>query len=409
MHCSPRHRPEGGDAVAAGVVERADLALDAADPEPAGHEHAVHPGEGGRRPGRGPALVGGHPPHLDLGAVREPAGADRLAHREVRVGQVHVLPDDGDGHRLAGLVHPLEQVAPHRPVDVAERQPEAAHHVRVEALGVQDLGDVVDRRGVGAGDDAVLLDVAHQGDLAGHLLRDVPVGAQHEPVGLDTDVAQRRDGVLGRLGLQLARRREERHQRHVQEEAVVAADLVAQLAGGLEEGQRLDVADGAADLGDHDVGRGTLVPVAHREHPRLDLVGDVRDDLHGVAEVLTAALLGDHLGVHLAGGDVGPRVEVAVQEALVVTDVEVGLGAVLGHEDLAVLERVHRAGVDVEVGVELLHRHPQAPAGEQLPEARGGQALAQRGRDAAGHEDVLRGARVLHGHIPPRRRGSVRE
>ena len=43
-------------------------------------------------------------------------------------------------------------------------------------------------------------------------------------------------------------------------------------------------------------------------------------------------------------------------------DVEVGLGAVVGDEDLAVLERVHRPGVDVEVGVELLHRDPQ-PAG----------------------------------------------
>ena len=50
-----------------------------------------------------------------------------------------------------------------------------------------------------------------------------------------------------------------------------------------------------------------------------------------------------------------PR-EVLVDEALVVADVEVGLGAVLGHEDLAVLERAHRARVDVQVRVELLRR-----------------------------------------------------
>ena len=66
--------------------------------------------------------------------------------------------------------------------------------------------------------------------------------------------------------------------------------------------------------------------------------------------------------VDLAGGDVGRAVQVGVEEALVVADVEVGLGAVVGDEDLAVLERVHRAGVDVEVGVELLHRDAQ-PAG----------------------------------------------
>ena len=72
-------------------------------------------------------------------------------------------------------------------------------------------------------------------------------------VGLDADRAQRGDRVLGGLGLQLAGRADVRHQRDVEEEAVVAADLVAHLAGGLEERQRLDVADGAADLGDDDV------------------------------------------------------------------------------------------------------------------------------------------------------------
>ena len=81
--------------------------------------------------------------------------------------------------------------------------------------------------------------------------------------------------------------------------------------------------------------------------------------------------------------------QVDVEEALVVADVEVGLGAVVGHEDLAVLERVHRARIDVEVRVELLHHDAQSARREQIAEARGRQALAQRGNDTTGHEDVL--------------------
>ena len=167
------------------------------------------------------------------------------------------------------------------------------------------------------------------------------VGAADDGVGLDADLAQRGHRVLGGLGLQLARRPDVGHQRDVQEEAVVPADVVAHLARGLEERQRLDVADGAADLGDHDVDRSSGRP--HGQDPVLDLVGDVRDHLDGVAEVVAAALLGDHAGVDLPGGDVGDLVEVGVQEPLVVPDVEVGLRAVVGDEDLAVLERVHRA------------------------------------------------------------------
>ena len=60
--------------------------------------------------------------------------------------------------------------------------------------------------------------------------------------------------MLRRLRLELAGRRDERHQREVDEDRVLAADVVAELTNRLEERQRLDVADGAADFDDHHVG-----------------------------------------------------------------------------------------------------------------------------------------------------------
>ncbi len=69
-------------------------------------------------------------------------------------------------------------------------------------------------------------------------------------------------------------------------------------------------------------------------------------------------------------------------------DVQVGLGAVVGDEDLSVLEGVHRARVDVEVGVELLHHHAQSASGEEVAEAGCRQTLPQRGNDTARHENV---------------------
>ena len=153
----------------------------------------------------------------------------------------------------------------------------------------------------------------------------------------------------------------------------------------------------------------TLVADAHGQDPVLDLVGDVRDHLDGVAEVVAAALLGDHAGVDLAGGHVGDLAEVGVEEPLVVPDVEVGLGAVVGDEHLAVLERVHRPGVDVEVGVQLLHRHAQPARLQQAAEAGGREALPEGGGDASGDEHVLGRRRMLHG-VPsyPSGYGSVR-
>ena len=142
-------------------------------------------------------------------------------------------------------------------------------------------------------------------------------------------------------------------------EHVVAAELDAHLADRLEERQRLDVADRAADL-DHAHVR---VARAHADAV-LDLVGDVRDDLHRRAEVVAATLLGDDALVDAAGREVAVARGGGAHEALVVAEVEVGLGAVGGDEHLAVLERTHRAGIHVDVRIQLHHADLEAASFE---------------------------------------------
>ena len=119
---------------------------------------------------------------------------------------------------------------------------------------------------------------------------------------------------------------------------VAARQIVAELADRLEERQALDVADRAADLDQHEID-----PLVAVEDEFLDGVGDVRDHLHRRAEEVAAPLLGDQLLVDAPGGDVVLPVGVAAGEALVMAEVEVGLGAVVGDEHLAVLGRAHRA------------------------------------------------------------------
>jgi len=209
-------------------------------------------------------------------------------------------------------------------------------------------------------------------------------------VRLDPDPAQLVDGVLGGLGLQFPRVTDVGHQGEVDEHAAFRPEVRVELTDRLEEGQRLDVADRAADLGDHEVDR---LGLGDDQDFVLDLVGDVRDHLHGAAEVVAAPLALDHRVVDRAGGDVrGPR-GVLVGEALVMAEVEVGLGAVLGDEDLAVLVRRHGPRVDIEVRVHLQRGDREAAGREDATERCGGDPFTQRGGDPSGHEHELR-----HGH-----------
>src|SRR5690606_7052416 len=111
------------------------------------------------------------------------------------------------------------------------------------------------------------------------------------------------------------------------------------------------------------------------------------------------------------GGGVGRPGEVAVEEALVVADVEVGLRTVLGAEDLPVLDGLHRARVDVAVGAHPPHRHPQTAGAELHAEAPAPPPLAERGRHATGDEDVtgdcVAACAVKGGHgVPPYQSGT---
>ena len=219
-----------------------------------------------------------------------------------------------------------------------------------------------------------------------HFAGKMAVGAAEQDVGLDADGEHFLDGVLGGLGFQLLRGGDPGNERDVDEDGIFAAEFLAHLADGFEERERFDVADGAADFDDGDVAFG-----GDFAHGVLDFIGDVGDDLDGLAEVVAAALFGDDLLVNAAGGQVVVAGEFGVGEALVVAEIEVGFRAVVGDEDLAVLERRHGAGVDVQVRIELHQVDLEAAGFEQAADGGRGQSLAETGHNSACYEDVLRG------------------
>ena len=163
-------------------------------------------------------------------------------------------------------------------------------------------------------------------------------------------------------------------QRDVDVQHVASADVLAHLADRLEERQAFDVADRAAYLDDHDV---RLAVARDALDALLDLVGDVRNDLDRAAEVVAAALLGDDRLVDAPGRDVAQLGQVLVDEALVVAQVEVRLGAVVSDENLAVLVGRHRARIHVDIRIELDDGDGDAPTLEQATDAGGGDAFAE--------------------------------
>ena len=313
--------------------------------------------------------------------------AQGLCHRKIGVVELDVFSyqadADGAGAGLDALHHllPIPQVRlGHIDVQFPADDGGKACLFQIQGRFVQDgQGQVLD--------NAVGLHIAEIGDFPEDaFVGDGLVTAQDDDVRGNAHALQLLYRVLGGLGLVLAGGLEIGHQGHVDVQGVVRPHLVPHLADGLDKGLAFDVADGAADLRDDDVRPGLA---AHAVDETLDLVGDVGDGLHRAAQILSPPLLGDDVGIDLSRGQVGELVQVLVDEPLIVAQVQVGLRAVLGDIDLAVLIGAHGAGVHVDIGVQLLGRHLQAPGLQQTPQGCCRDPFSQTGDHTAGHKNIL--------------------
>ncbi len=124
----------------------------------------------------------------------------------------------------------------------------------------------------------------------------------------------------------------------------ITRQVVAELADRFHEGHGLDVAHRAADLADDEI----IVVIAFGDEG-LDLVRDVRNDLHGGAEIVAAPFLVDDVLVDAAGGDVVGLGRRAPGEALVWPRSR-SVSAPSSVTKTSRAGRAHRAGIDVEVG-----------------------------------------------------------
>ncbi len=122
-------------------------------------------------------------------------------------------------------------------------------------------------------------------------------------------------------------------------ERIAAADFVAELADRFQIRQAFNIAHGAANFAQQDLRARFL---RHQPDPRFNLICHMRDHLHAAPQVFPLALLGDDRAVNLACGDVVKAQQVLVNETLVMAQIQIGFRAIVGYEDLAMLDRIHR-------------------------------------------------------------------
>ena len=150
---------------------------------------------------------------------------------------------------------------------------------------------IVDRVDILGGDYRRLFHIAEQGNLRSQIVRQRSIGTTQKNLRSNSDLSQLAHGMLRGFRLQLAGSRNERHQRRMYEQSVLASFFIAHLANSFEKRQRFNVADGAANLDDYNV---RVSVDGDRANRVFDFVRDVRNHLNRLAEIIPTTFFLDH-------------------------------------------------------------------------------------------------------------------
>ena len=224
---------------------------------------------------------------------------------------------------------------------------EFVEHNIIDVLFVQNARNLVNAIHVVRGNDCLFGDVGKESDFLALTRWQHPVAATHEDVRLNTDAAQFLHRVLSWFGFHFTRRLDVRDKCEVNEQRALCSLLDTHLPNRFEKWQRFDIPDCATDFDHGHIG--VTCPLAHQPN---DFVSNVRNNLYRGTEVVAATFAGDHIFVDAASGEVVGLSHLHPDKALVVSEIKIGFGAVIGDEYLAVLKRAHGPRVDIDVGVE---------------------------------------------------------
>ena len=186
--------------------------------------------------------------------------------------------------------------------------------------------------------------------------------AENQDVGLNTYALQFLDGVLGRLGLQLASCFQIGHVGKVHIESILA-QFPFQLSDGFHIWSTLYVAYSATNLCDDKV---VVILLPQQFYIAFYLVGDVRNYLYGFAKIVATSFLVDNSLVDTSCSERVGLCCLDARESFVMTEVKIRFHSIYRHIALTMLVWIECARIDVDVWVKLLNCNVVAPGLQKL-------------------------------------------
>ena len=121
----------------------------------------------------------------------------------------------------------------------------------------------------------------------------------------------------------------------------------------------------------------------------LNFIGDMRDKLHGSAQIIPSPFFGNDRAVYRTCCEIRVLIEINPCKSFIIAEIEVGFRPVPCHEHLTVLEWVHRTSIRVEIWVDFDHHNLEPTIDEQATQRCRRYSFSDARDYTASYEDVL--------------------
>ena len=138
----------------------------------------------------------------------------------------------------------------------------------------------------------------------------------------------------------------------MQEDRISGPKLDSHLSNRFHKGQRLNITDSSSNFD-----QGNIGIFRAGFYTSFDLIGDMWDDLYRRTKIITPSFLADDSFVNFTAGIVAAFAGASSDKAFIVSQVKIRFRTILGDENFTVLEGTHCARIDVNIRIQLQHRH----------------------------------------------------
>ena len=256
-------------------------------------------------------MAGVNPDQLEFLVAVHGGVLQGLRHTDVGILESGIFANQGDGHSVVGVILATGKVHPVFPHQLAlfdslsvpcnRRQIQQFTEGANQLLFLKKQRHMVGGRDIVDGNDLLGIHGAHVGDLLNGAFLQRQLAATGNQVRIQTCAANIANGSLG--GLRLLLVMNHRDVRHMNLSKVVLARSALELADGVNERRTLNISNSTTQLDNANIGfppRLVNGNLGHPLDPILNGVGDVGDNLNGLAKVTTDTLALNNLLVNLA-------------------------------------------------------------------------------------------------------------